>query len=434
MAGGDAPWLLAGKYRMERVIGRGGMGAVWQARHVELGVDVAVKLMSRSLVADSAARVRFRREARAAARIKSAHVVAVHDFGQDGDTPYLVMELLEGETVAALLERRGKLELGETSDLVLQASAALSLAHERGVIHRDIKPSNLFLAEVEGRTVLKVLDFGIARAGGEHETSETTRDGLIVGTPAFMSPEQVNGDELGVGTDLWSLASVAYTLLTGVDPFRGAETVARIRKGVFTPPSALGSSLPQSLDDFFRTAFRVPPTERFRSAREFAAAFESSARSSLDTARSTLPTTRTLSRDDTTRELEQPRWRRRAVRVLLGGLALLGALAWFAAWGPREKTAASLPPSLSANANGRTQTTTGVSTPTETTPPSAGDDPTRSPKNASSVEPKVRSRPPTRPDPARAPSASEAPSARAPARPAVTTDPLFGLPMKEPTP
>jgi serine/threonine-protein kinase len=406
---------------MDRVIGRGGMGAVWLARHLELGVDVAVKLMSPGLVADSAARARFRREARAAARLKSAHVVAVHDFGQDGDTPYLVMELLEGETVATLIHRRGRLELDQTCDLVLQVCVALSLAHDRGIVHRDIKPSNLFLTQVDERPVLKVLDFGIARAGGDHDTSEMTRNDLIVGSPAFLSPEQVNGDELETGTDLWSLAVVAYNLLTGVVPFRCAtvtETIARIREGVFTNPSALASGIPQSLDDFFLTAFQLRAAHRFRSAREFAAAFDLAVQPSCVARSPAL-----APRDATTRDLVPPRRRNSTRSVVLGCLGLTSLLS-FAAYAARERPPAAAAPRASARAIPRPQAT------------SRADPAASSPLAGVSSEPvgapQASSRPPIRANAARASRPPPLPPVRLAVKPVtarVTTDPLFGLPV-----
>jgi eukaryotic-like serine/threonine-protein kinase len=406
---------------MDRVIGRGGMGTVWLARHLELGVDFAVKLMSPGLVADSAARARFRREARAAARLKSSHVVAVHDFGQDGDNPYLVMELLEGETVAALIDRRGRLELDEARDLVQQACAALSLAHDCGIVHRDIKPSNLFLTQVDSQSVLKVLDFGIARAGGEHETTETTRDGLIVGSPAFLSPEQVNGDELELGTDLWSLAVVAYHLLTGVVPFRRAtvtETIARIREGVFTNPSALVSGLPRTLDDFFLTAFQLRAAQRFRSAREFAAAFDSA----LQLSRAA-PSAAVRPRDTTTRDLAPAR-RRRSTRSLVLGCLGLSSLLSFAAYASRERPLATASAAPSARALPRPQ-------PTAQAEPEVGS-PRAAPSSEPARPPQVPSRQPMRSDAARRLRPPPLPSVRMavePVPPQLTTDPLFGLPV-----
>jgi len=411
------------------VIGRGGMGAVWLARHLELGVDVAVKLMSPRLVSDSAARARFRREARAAARLKSAHVVAVHDFGEDGETPYLVMELLEGETVAALVERRGRLPLDEIRDLVLQACAALALAHERGIVHRDIKPSNLFLCESEGRPTLKVLDFGIARTGGEYETTETTGSGLIAGSPAFMSPEQLNGGELEAATDLWSLAAVAYTLLTSELPFRCAtvtETTARIREGIFTKPSTLASGVPRAVDDFFRVAFQVRPGHRFRSAREFAAAFESAARPSASA-----PAASALPRDDTTRDFPPVR-RRRSARGLVLGCVGLSLLLSFAAYAARKGPFAAAP--SHASAAGSTQPPKALSEHEPARPGLAVNDQLAAPPAglpSGSPAPPASARRPIRGNAARPAQAPRVPSVRLPSdalMPQVTTDPLFGLP------
>jgi serine/threonine-protein kinase len=297
VAAGFSTRVLAGRYQLEREIGRGGMGTVWAARDLELGTDVAIKLMAPARVADPAARARFRREAQAAALLKSEHIVSVHDFGEDEGMPFLVMERLRGETVAELLARRGRLELREAVALIGQACTALGLAHAASVVHRDIKPSNLFVTSVDGRPSIKVLDFGVARGAGL-DACGTTHAGSLVGSLSFMSPEQANGEPPGPLTDLWGVAAVLYLLLTGVEAFRGSgvdETLTRIRDGKFTPPSRRCPELPPSVDEFFRRAFEVDATARFQSARELAEALAE------------LPADRAASRRAT--PLQRPRYR-----------------------------------------------------------------------------------------------------------------------------
>src|SRR5690349_6416285 len=183
--------LIAGKYRILRSLASGGMGALWLAEHVELETVVVVKrlLELRDSEADVA---RFRREAKEAAALRSRHIVRVHDFGTDEQGPYLVMELLRGQDLCSLIEQRGPLPVDLAASLFRQAAKALRVAHAAGVVHRDIKPSNLFLAEEEGETVLKVLDFGIAKRFAVREGSAAiTASGMLLGSPGYMAPEQV---------------------------------------------------------------------------------------------------------------------------------------------------------------------------------------------------------------------------------------------------
>jgi eukaryotic-like serine/threonine-protein kinase len=267
--------VLGGKYRLERVLGVGGMGEVWSARHVELGSTVAVKLMSPLLLRDVTARTRFRREAQSAARLRSPHVVTVYDFGEDGETPYLVMELLEGQSLQQKLPVGATLALSEAAELVDQICRGLRVAHEQGIVHRDIKPSNLFVTEVEGRQLLKIVDFGIARALDDEDT-KVTRTGAILGSPAFMSPEQSTGGTVSAASDLWSVAGVLYWMITGREPFAGrlvSETLHNIRTAQFIKPTQLVERAPAALDAFFSTAFAGEPMQRFGSAEQLAEAF-----------------------------------------------------------------------------------------------------------------------------------------------------------------
>jgi eukaryotic-like serine/threonine-protein kinase len=269
--------LIGGKYRLLRPLATGGMGAIWVAHHVDLAVDVAVKFHSPRAEFDSHAEQRFRREAQAAAKLKSPHVVQMYDFGIDAGAPYIVMELLEGEDLGEHLERERRLDFKVSLDLLRQAAKALTLAHQAGIVHRDIKPSNLFLARIGGERLLKVLDFGIAKHIGTQSGEATTAVGVVLGSPAYMSPEQARGGALDYRSDLWSLSAVLYRMLTGRPPFAGhtsQDIVIKVCTEAITPPSQLVTTLPAALDGFFIRALARRPEDRFQSADELVRAFE----------------------------------------------------------------------------------------------------------------------------------------------------------------
>src|SRR5262249_18262559 len=214
--------VIGAKFRLERPLSRGGMGSVWLARHVHLGAPVAIKLMDPSFIASAMFRARFEREARTAANLQSPHIVQVHDYGIEGDTPYLVMELLQGEDLKTRLERCGRLPLADAARILIQAGKGLRRAHDLGLVHRDLKPGNLFLARIEDEEVVKILDFGIAKETGGECSGAMTQTGEILGSPFYMSPEQVRGDkELDPRSDLWSLGVILFRTVTGVSPFKG---------------------------------------------------------------------------------------------------------------------------------------------------------------------------------------------------------------------
>jgi len=271
--------IVAGRFRLERRIGLGSMGSVWGARHLGLNAPVALKFMSHALAGDPVALARFEREAQAAARIRSPHVVQVLDHGIDDGTPFIAMEWLEGEDLGARLRRAGCLSLPEAAGLAVQAARALRAAHEAGVIHRDLKPSNIFLARVDGEEVVKLLDFGVAKVALEphRPASEATATGALVGTPDYMSPEQVRGSkQLDHRTDLWSLGVILYLALTGKKPFAGeslGEVIIKICTAPITPATTFVVSLPPTVDWFFEVACARDPARRFQSASDMAAAF-----------------------------------------------------------------------------------------------------------------------------------------------------------------
>lgn len=279
LAAGD---VIAGKYRLDRVIGRGGMGSVWAARHAQLDMPVALKFIDP--VADAPeARARFEREARAAGQLRSPHVVQILDHGIDGDRPYIAMELLEGEDLGERLRREGRLSVAAAARILTQAAKALRRAHEAGIIHRDLKPSNIFLARFDDDEVVKLLDFGVAKlhvSGAIEGGNQFTQTGVVFGSPSYMSPEQARGVRvLDHRSDLWSLAVILFRAITGVKPFSASSIGDLVIKLCIDPlpvPSSIAPDLPRGVDAFFARAFERDPEKRFATAVEMAAAFEAS--------------------------------------------------------------------------------------------------------------------------------------------------------------
>ena len=275
---------IGGALRLVRPLGKGGMGIVWAARHLRLDVDVAVKLIRPDRAADNPGLLRrFEREAKTAARIAHPHVVRVMDYGVADGVPFIVMELLEGFSLAELLARGGRLSLGTAVVLVRQVADALASAHALGVVHRDIKPHNVFVTEGsrERPLFVKVLDFGVAKMLGDAQApagdTALTETGTVVGSPPYMSPEQLEGRaDIDLRSDLWSLAIIVYEALTGERPFVGGSFVAvgaQVLAGRFTPLSELRPDLPPEIDAWFERALAVDPAERFVDAQAMADAF-----------------------------------------------------------------------------------------------------------------------------------------------------------------
>ena len=267
--------ILAGRYRLEEVVGQGGMGSVWRATHTGLGEQVALKLVSAAFARSREALRRFDTEAKAAAKLRSRHVPQVFDNGvlEDG-TPFLVMELLHGESLAARIHRLGPIPLPETVTIVEQCCRALGRAHSLGIVHRDIKPENIYLAHSvdDDAYIVKILDFGIAKVASplSEDGRSSTRTGTLLGTPLYMSPEQARGlRSIDFRTDLYSLGLVSYTMLTGRLPFSG-ETLGDLLLQICAEPlptlRASAPVLPPSMEDWFRKACARTADERFPSA------------------------------------------------------------------------------------------------------------------------------------------------------------------------
>jgi serine/threonine-protein kinase len=272
----EAGRTIEQKIRLVRVLGKGGMGSVWVADHLGLRTQVAVKFMSAEIADNAEARGRFVREATAAAQIKSPHVVQVFDHGVTEDGfPFIVMELLEGEDLGKRIERLGALSPRDAVEIVAQTCKALGRAHAQGIVHRDIKPENVFLVDTDDDDLfVKVLDFGIAKRFGDGGMNMTST-GAMVGTPYYMSPEQImSARDVDPRSDLWSVAVVTYHALTGALPFV-AETVGalcvKINSALFEPPSRSRPEL-AALDAWFARALAREPAHRFASAKELAEA------------------------------------------------------------------------------------------------------------------------------------------------------------------
>ncbi|MCU0686108.1 MAG: serine/threonine protein kinase [Polyangiaceae bacterium] len=263
--------LVAATYRLRRLLGVGGMGAVYEARHELLGLDVALKLLLPKHARDGRLVARFLKEARTAALVTSPHVVRVFDVGVlESGAPYLVMEFLRGVDVAALLAERGRLRPGAAAALLLQAIEGVAAVHEAGIVHRDLKPSNLFLEAPAGRApIVKVVDFGISKAlGGAGET--TSADSLL-GSPAYMAPEQIaEPGRADTRADLWSLGVIAFQLVTGALPF-DSPSIGGLLHSILqgTPRSAreLVPDLPPGFDAVLRRCLQREPAARFADTR-----------------------------------------------------------------------------------------------------------------------------------------------------------------------
>ncbi len=267
--------LVAEKFRIERVLGIGGMGVVYAAKHELLNQQVALKLLLPEVAKDKEAVARFLHEGRATARLQSAHVVRVMDVGMVGDAPFLAMELLSGEDLSVVLETRGRFLITETVDYLLEAMEGLSHAHAAGIIHRDLKPSNLFLVrEGETRTI-KVVDFGISKSMGT-EAGNITSTSAVLGSPAYMAPEQLRSSKhVDARADVWSLGVIAFELLTNAVPFDG-ETVGQIFANVLekppTRPGTLRVEIPGKLEEAILRCLQKSADARFSSVGELASA------------------------------------------------------------------------------------------------------------------------------------------------------------------
>jgi hypothetical protein len=267
--------VLAGKYRLLKMLGKGAMGSVWKAEHLDLKQELAIKVIDPGAAKAEMGMVRFVREAQAAAALRSPHVVQIRDFGREGELAFIAMELLDGESLGDRLRREDALSPTETARLMVHVCEGIANAHEHGVIHRDLKPDNIFLCNTKGESVAKLVDFGIAKAVKVDgpESMVETRTGSMLGTPYYMSPEQCRGaKDLDARTDLWALGVIAYECIVGARPFTG-DTVGALAMSICADPPPIPSGVadvPAGFDAWFARATDRNRQARFGDAREMA--------------------------------------------------------------------------------------------------------------------------------------------------------------------
>ena len=265
--------LVAGRYQLVRKVGSGGMGSVWLAHDLSLDADCAIKLIDGEKANDQGIRLRFEREAKASAQLRSAHVVNVFDYGEWNRTQYLAMEYLDGEDLAVRLMRLGCLDGPTTYRIIAHVARALMSAHAIGIVHRDLKPENIFLVQNYEEEIAKVLDFGIAQHNAYTLEDRATREGAFLGTPCYVSPEQARGRPIDHRSDLWSLGVIAFQCLTGRLPFEGTalgELMGQILYEPLPRPSRIDASLPKGIDEWWERAAARNRELRFQSAKEMA--------------------------------------------------------------------------------------------------------------------------------------------------------------------
>ena len=322
--------FIADRYRVLQKIGEGGMGLLYACFDSVLSRQVAVKLMRRSLAAEPLIAERLMREAMLAAQLRR-HVAQVFDCGmlKTGE-PYIVMELLSGRDMYAVLRESGRVSPVELSNIMLQVCDGLAEAHDKGIIHRDLKPENLFCAtEADGTVVIKIVDFGVSKQLTSQRTRAQTNPGESVGSPQYMSPEQItNPSQVDARTDIWSLGVVMFELLTGVLPFRGAGT-AQVCAAVLTEPppqmSDYRSDVPPALEFIVRRCLEKDRDQRFRDVSELAAALSALDPTEFGSAR--FPSARPAATKAVEDETPAPRPRRRWLGALCGVAVLAGCLA-----------------------------------------------------------------------------------------------------------
>ncbi len=269
--------VVADRYAIIRKLGEGGMGAVYLGEHVKMGRKSAIKVMNPSMANDPDAISRFNREASNASRISHPNVCQIYDFGE---TPegiiYLAMEYIQGASLTDIIEREGALPAARAARILRQSADALSAAHDLGIVHRDLKPDNIMIVQGrDGADVVKVVDFGIAKAvAGEETGQKVTKTGLVVGTPEYMSPEQLSGDKLDGRSDIYSLGLVFYRMLTGVLPFQADSAQETMIKRLTDDPMPLALArpdiaFPPGLQAVLDRALARQPAARYARASDF---------------------------------------------------------------------------------------------------------------------------------------------------------------------
>ena len=272
--------VLDGRYRIDALLGSGGMGRVYRGEHTGIGRAVAIKVLHADLNRNREAAQRFQREAIASGRLDHPNIVGVSDFGVIDEGPcYLVMEALEGESLGARLEREKRIPWREALEILRGVLAGLRHAHDRGVVHRDIKPDNIFLARKDGELIVKILDFGIAKLyAGNADDPASTRAGLTVGTPAYLSPEQAVGGEIKPASDLYSTTILLFEMITGRVPFEDKDPLAMLGAHVSREPPPihdvapdLAAEIPAALEDVIQRGLIKTSADRTSSAADYQA-------------------------------------------------------------------------------------------------------------------------------------------------------------------
>lgn len=267
--------VLDGRYKIESVLGQGGMGMVFRATQTSVQRPVAVKTLNPALAAAPTFFERFRREAEVASRLRHPNVITIYDFGRAPDnTCYYVMELLEGESLKEMVKRDGPMSLRRAVNVLEQAARGLAHAHEQNAVHRDLKPHNIMVQQLDGKDFVKVLDFGLVKALEQEEEDQLTSTGQVLGTPQYMPPEQAGGELVDQRSDLYSLTGVFYYCLTGTSPY-GANTVRKALTAALTQTvpavntKRQGAPVPPEVDAFMQKGLAREKEDRFQSAEEF---------------------------------------------------------------------------------------------------------------------------------------------------------------------
>jgi eukaryotic-like serine/threonine-protein kinase len=279
---------VADKYRIDRLIGRGGMGAVYQATHIAIGKRVALKFLDRQAARDSDSATRFQREAEAASAVESAHIVHIFDSGLSDGVPFLVMELLPGEDLRARLRREGRLPLDDALRITAQVLRALSRAHEAGIIHRDLKPDNVFLCHRDDDAMfVKIVDFGISKLARRATADTLTRRGTVLGTAFYMSPEQAQAfRDIDGRTDLFSLGAILFEMLAGRPPHVGTAYEAVLINICTKDADDVrdhADDVPEAVSNVIKKALARERADRFQTAEEFYDALAAAAPHIIDT-------------------------------------------------------------------------------------------------------------------------------------------------------
>ncbi|MEK7239938.1 MAG: serine/threonine-protein kinase [Gemmatimonadota bacterium] len=275
-AGGDLMGtVVADRYHILKKLGEGGMGQVYLAEHVKMGRKSALKVMNPGMNQDADAIARFNREAANASRLNHPNICAIYDFGETPDgLIYLAMEFIEGQSLSSLVEKSGALPPARAASIIHQSADALQVAHDAGIVHRDLKPDNIMIARNrDGTDLAKVVDFGIAKAHSS-DAQKVTKTGLVVGTPEYMSPEQLSGDKLDGRSDIYSLALVAFNCLTGTLPFAGSSAQEAMIARLIEQPKSLAEmrpdvTWPDEVQRVMNKALERDANERYQSAAQF---------------------------------------------------------------------------------------------------------------------------------------------------------------------